>query len=61
MLVLALFALSLYLMFAGYKAGVKRDKRFREGSKFVMNQKVMVIWVFAAITFSVAAFFLNHI
>lgn len=60
MLVLALFALFLYLMYAGYKAGVKRDKRFREGSKFVMNKRVLTIWVLAAITFFVAAFFLNH-
>ena len=60
MLVLVLFALFIYLMYAGYKAGVKRDKRFREGSKFVMNKRALTIWVLAVITFFVAAFFLNH-
>jgi len=60
MLALLFFTCSIYLMYAGYKSGVKRDKRFREGSKFVMNKRVVFTWVFAAITFFAAAFFLNY-
>jgi len=60
MAALLLFILFIYLTYAGYKSGIKRDKRFREGSKFVMNKKVAITWVVAAITLYVAAFFLNH-
>ena len=60
LLPLVLSVIGFFLLWKGYGAATKRDKRFRKGSKFVMTIKTAVFWLFAFAFFATAAFFLNH-